>query len=194
MDLKERTYRTLLVSSAEKMTSPVKKLLVRLGCQPVTEADHISLAKRLLRDRSFDLILINSPLPDDTGIRFAIDAAGSGRCAVLLITSMELYEEITEKVVPFGVFTLPRPVHQQSLIRGLSWMKSARELLRTQEKKTLSVEDKVEEIRLVNRAKWLLISQAGLSEAEAHRVIEKRAMDHSISRRKVAEDIITTYT
>ena len=103
-------------------------------------------------------------------------------------------EEITEKVVPFGVFTLPRPVHQQSLIRGLSWMKSARELLRTQEKKTLSVEEKMEEIRLVNRAKWLLISQAGLSEAEAHRVIEKRAMDHSISRRKVAEDIITTYT
>ena len=51
----------------------------------------------------------------------------------------------------------------------------------------------MEDIRLVNRAKLLLIEQLKMSESEAHRYIEKRAMDTCVKRRKVAEDIIKTY-
>ena len=68
------------------------------------------------------------------------------------------------------------------------------ERLRRLEKKTLSVEEKMEEIRVVNRAKWLLISALQMEEPQAHRYIEKQAMDHSISKREVAEEIIRTYT
>ena len=49
------------------------------------------------------------------------------------------------------------------------------------------------EIRLVNRAKWLLISELNMTEANAHRYIEKQAMDRCVSRRQVAEEIIKTY-
>jgi len=50
------------------------------------------------------------------------------------------------------------------------------------------------EIRLVNKAKWILISELFLSEPEAHRYIEKQAMDRCISKRTIAEEIIKTYT
>ena len=76
---------------------------------------------------------------------------------------------------------------------ALSWMRSARERLRRSEKKTLTLEEKMEEIRLVNRAKWLLISELKMTEPNAHRYIEKQAMDRCISRRQVAEEIIKTY-
>ena len=49
------------------------------------------------------------------------------------------------------------------------------------------------EIRLVNRAKWLLISEVKMDEPSAHRYIEKQAMDRCISKREVAEEIIKTY-
>ena len=53
-------------------------------------------------------------------------------------------------------------------------------------------EEKMQEIRLVNRAKWLLISKDGLTEDEAHHRIEKLAMDRCITKREIAEYIIMT--
>ena len=49
------------------------------------------------------------------------------------------------------------------------------------------------EIRLVNRAKWLLISEVKMTEPDAHRYIEKQAMDLCVSKREIAEQIIKTY-
>lgn len=48
----------------------------------------------------------------------------------------------------------------------------------------------VEEIRLVNRAKLILIKMRGMTEAEAHRFITHSAMDRCIKKRRVAEEII----
>ncbi|MBQ2927928.1 MAG: ANTAR domain-containing protein, partial [Oscillospiraceae bacterium] len=57
-----------------------------------------------------------------------------------------------------------------------------------------SIEEKMEEIRIVNRAKWLLISELKFDEPGAHRYIEKQAMDRCVSRKDIAEEIITTYS
>ena len=51
----------------------------------------------------------------------------------------------------------------------------------------------MEEIRLVNRAKWILIEQLKMTEAEAHRFIEKQAMDRCSAKREIALGIIKTY-
>ena len=77
---------------------------------------------------------------------------------------------------------------------ALDWLASARERLRKFEKKTLSIEEKMAEIRLVNKAKWLLIGELHMDEPDAHRYIEKQAMDRCISRREIAEEIIKTYS
>ena len=106
----------------------------------------------------------------------------------------ELHAEIYDKVAEYGVFTLPKPTSKPMLAIALGWMSSARERLRRTEKKTLSIEEKMEEIRIVNRAKWLLISEIKMDEPQAHRYIEKQAMDRCISKRDVAEEIIKTYS
>ena len=46
----------------------------------------------------------------------------------------------------------------------------------------------------VNRAKWLLISSLGMSEPEAHRYIEKQAMDRCVPKGVIADEIIRTYS
>lgn len=52
---------------------------------------------------------------------------------------------------------------------------------------------KIDGIRLVNRAKWALIEHLGMTEDQAHRYIEKQAMDARVSKKEVAEGIIRTY-
>ena len=61
------------------------------------------------------------------------------------------------------------------------------------EQKTKALQQKVADIHTVNHAKWLLIQHDNMTENEAHRFIEKQAMDMRLSRREVAESIIRTY-
>ena len=49
------------------------------------------------------------------------------------------------------------------------------------------------EIKIVNRAKWTLINSLNMSEEDAHRYIEKQAMDRCVSKRAIAEEIIRSY-
>ncbi|MBR5730465.1 MAG: ANTAR domain-containing protein [Firmicutes bacterium] len=194
MDLMERTYSALVVSAAEKLNTALSELLAGACCRPVSTVSNISAAKRACSERSFDFVIINSPLPDDPGIRFAIDMAAGKGTVVLLLVRGEFYDEVYDKVVVHGVFMLSRPLSRQLMETGLDWMASARERLRKLEKKTLSVEDKMEEIRVVNRAKWILISELKMDEPQAHRYIEKQAMDRCIPRKEIAAEIIRTYT
>ena len=44
-----------------------------------------------------------------------------------------------------------------------------------------------------NALRWLLISNEGMLEPEAHRFLEKEAMDRCITKKSVAEEIIKKY-
>ena len=57
----------------------------------------------------------------------------------------------------------------------------------------LKLMQKIEDIRIVDRAKCILISNLSMTEAEAHRYIEKQAMDMRLPKRKVAEEILKIY-
>ncbi len=190
MDLKLRVYSVLFVSASEKINNAVFDLLPKSKYAPVLIVSDISSAKRAFTEREFDLVIVNSPLPDDAGIRFAIDVCDSKNTVVLLLVRNELYDEISSRVVLHGVFTLAKPTSRASVALALSWMASAREKLRKYEHKALSIEEKMKEIRLVNRAKWLLISELNMSEPDAHRYIEKQAMDQCIPKIQIAENII----
>ena len=194
MSLKERIYSVLLVSASKNLNENLYKMLPCSKYNPIKTVSNVSAAKRELNDKSFDLIIINSPLPDDDGMRFSIDAVRHKNTVILLIVRSEIYAETFDKTALSGVFLLPKPLSVPSMNLALDWLISARERLRNTEKKVLSVEDKMEEIRLVNRAKWLLISEVKMTEPDAHRYIEKQAMDRCVSRKQIAEEIINTYS
>ena len=52
--------------------------------------------------------------------------------------------------------------------------------------------EKIEELRLVNHAKWILIDRFNMSEKESHRYIEKQAMDYCCSCREIAQGSMKT--
>ena len=194
MSLKERIYSVLVVSSSEKFNTAFAELLPPSGYQPTHIATSASEAKRCLAERSFDFIIINLPLPDESGVRFAVDCCRSQTTVVLVLARNDVYSEIYDKAVDHGIFALPKPTSRAALTQALSWLASARERLRKLEQKTLSIEERMEEIRIVNRAKFLLISELKMAEPDAHHYIEKYAMDNCISKREAAQNIIKIYS
>ncbi len=193
MVFQERTYSVLLVSASEKFNTTIMPLLPATDYWPVSTAKSVGEAQRRLLEDSYDIVLINAPLPDDFGMRLAIDTCGSSEAGVLLLVKNEHYNEIDAKVLSYGVMTLSKPTSLQMIAQSLRVLCATRERLRRMEAKQVTVEEKIEEIRLVNRAKWLLIECLSMAEADAHRYIEKQAMDLRVTKREVAENIIKTY-
>ncbi|MBQ7173496.1 MAG: ANTAR domain-containing protein [Clostridia bacterium] len=191
---REQTYRVLIVSASEAFAKELSGLLPLPTFSPIKTVPAISLAKRELSERDFDFVIINSPLRDDPGTHFAIDAADASGAVVLFLTRAEQYDEAYGTLSGNGVFLLQKPISRSLFSVAADWLVSAREGLRKTQKKTMSIEEKVNEIRLVNRAKWLLISELKMTESDAHRYIEKQAMDRCVPKKQVAEEIIKLYS
>lgn len=194
MSLENRIYSVLLVSASDTFNTAVYDMLPESKYSPVKTVKSINAAKRACAEKSFDFIIVNSPLPDGAGTRLAVDICSTSGTVVLFMAGAELYGELNSELSRQGVFTLIKPTSKPMLLTALGWMASTRERLKKSEKKTLSIEEKMEEIRLVNRAKWLLIGEIKMDEQKAHRYIEKLAMDRCVSKREIAEEIIKTYT
>ena len=193
MVFQERTYSVLIVTASERFTDSIMPLLPMTDYWPVQTASSVAEARRWLADTEFDIVLINTPLPDDFGMHLAIDICTGSGAGVLLLVKNDHYNEIYSKVVRYGVITLSKPTNRQMVAQNLRILCATRERIRQMQAKQATVEEKIKEIRLVNRAKWLLIECLNMTEAEAHRYIEKQAMDLRISRREAAESIIKTY-
>ena len=193
MESEERSYSILLVSASDKFNSSLLPLLSGNSYNNVTVSSDISAARRLFAENSYDFVIVNTPLPDDFGTRFALDVCEQSATGVMLLVKAEHYPDISARVSRFGVFTLSKPTTSQMISQSLMLLSATRERLRRMEQKTASIEERMEEIRIVNRAKWLLIEQLKMTEGEAHRYIEKQAMDRCISKRSVAESIISIY-
>ena len=56
-----------------------------------------------------------------------------------------------------------------------------------------TLQERIEELRLIDRAKCVLIQRLGLSESQAHRYIEKQAMDRRLTRAEVSRSLLQTY-
>ena len=184
----------LLVSASEKFNTVALSLLPATDYWPVTTASSVGEARRRLVDADFDLVLVNAPLPDEMGIDFAAEASRESDAAVLLLIRGELYDETYYRALPSGVATLAKPTSQQTMAQSLRLLCAMRERLRGARQHQATVEERIEEIRLVNRAKWLLITELQMEEPQAHRYITKQAMDRCITRKEVAEEIINTYS
>lgn len=187
-------YSVLLVSASEKLNAAVLPLLPGTDFWPVTTVGSMSRAKRLLLEQRYDLVIVNAPLPDGMGTDFAVKLCGETDAAIALLIRHELYEETNARALPSGVVVVSKPTNSQLLLQVIRDLCAMRERLRAMRDKQATVEEKMEEIRRMNQAKWLLIEREGLSEQAAHERILRTAMERRISKRAAAEEIIRQNT
>lgn len=192
--LTERSLQSVLVvSGTVKGIQFLSDLLPSSAYAPVTSVSNAGEARRMLSAVPYDLVIINAPLADEPGYELAMYLADETPSCVLLIVKSELFDEICYRTEPHGVLTVAKPNARQTFHQAISLLTAMREKLRKMEKKTANLQAKMDEIRIVNRAKWVLIEYLHMNEAQAHRYIEKQAMDMRLTRREVAESLIKTY-
>ena len=183
----------LIVSSMEKSTAFFVEMLNAASIHEITVLPSCGEARRLLFEQDFDLVLINAPLKDETGERLARQIAAKGQAQVILVVKAVYFDEISAVCEDDGVLSVAKPINRTVFWSALTLAKSSQRRVLKMKAENQRLKQTIEDIRIVDRAKCLLISHLRMSEQEAHRYIEKQAMDMRSTRRAVAEGILKTY-
>ena len=183
----------LIVSISEKGTSFIREMLNAASIREVAIMKSAGEARRLLLEREFDIVLVNAPLGDESGESLSRYIASKGLAQVILVVKSEFFEAVSAVCEEDGVLTVSKPVNRTVFWSALKLASSAQKQVKRVQAENSQLKQKIEDIRIVDRAKCLLISYLNVSEQEAHRHIEKQAMDLRTTRRGVAEEIIKMY-
>ena len=165
----------LLIISGSKNSLPVLMELFKQTDYSQIESTHDSFEARRLLSMSFDLVLINAPLQNESGIK------------------SESCDEIAQRVEASGVLVVPKPLNRVLFYQALHLINASRRQFMRLKSENERLQEKIAEIRLVDRAKCALIQYADMTEPQAHRYIEKQAMDLRRTRGDIAQSILKAY-
>lgn len=183
----------LLVSSA-KGQQALGQLLQSVA-QPkpqISNAEGGAEARRFLLAQDWDTVIINAPLLDENGPDLALLAARQCQASVLLLLKAEALGWQT-RLEAEGVLVLPKPLNRATLEQTLAMLRVVNLRQRQLLAENRRLRQKLEEERLIGRAKCLLAVNCRLDEAAAHAWLERTAMNRRETKREVAEAVIRKY-
>lgn len=183
------TYSVLLVTKDKKQQTLITAML-----QPpvfdVCVCSDFNDARRRVAERVFTMILAD--FAEGDGVSFASDIASTNSTILLMVPS-QYFEQVSYKVESSGILTITAPFDQFYFYNMIKVAIAVHYKVQIISSQTVKLKEKMEEIRLVNRAKMLLMQNRNLKEPEAHHFIEKEAMDRCIKKTAVAGEIIKCY-
>jgi len=183
----------LVVSDSDKDAAFFSALLNAASINQVTCSKSADDARRLILTQDFDYIIVDTPLKDESGETFSRYAASGGVSQVLLLVESKFFNTVSAACEADGVMTISKPADKSFLWSALLFAKSVQNRMKRIQVENARLKQKIEDIRIIDRAKCLLISYMRMSEQESHRYIEKQAMDIRSTRRIVAEGILKRY-
>ena len=183
----------IIVTSSEKSTAYFTEVLNAASVTQITAAKSCGEARRCFLERDFDLVIINAPLRDESGEGLARHIAAKGASQVILAVAGEHFDAVSAVCENDGILTISKPISRAVFWSALNLARAVHNRLMRMQSENRKLQQKIEDIRIADRAKSVLISRLNMNEQEAHRYIEKQAMDMRLSKRAVAEGILRTY-
>lgn len=181
---------SVLVVTKDIKTSTLISAMLVPPMFDVILAEDFNEARRLCTERVFNIVIVD--FADGEGTDFAVDIS-SCTSTILLLAPTQFFDQLSYRVEPYGILTITSPFDQFYFYNMIKIAIAVQYKVHFLSSQTIKLKEKMEEIRIVNRAKMLLMQNKEMSEQEAHRFLEKQAMDRSMKRIAVADEIIKTY-
>ncbi len=148
---------------------------------------------RSVSSRPVDVAVVGYSLSDMSGLEFAGDLIEKCDCSVLLLTPPEQMAYVKEQSGGMDIVTLQRPATAQSLLSALELIEHYRSRLRKVSDEAQKLKIDLERRALAEKAKVLLMHRLAMTEAEAWRYLQKRAMDSGRTLKDIASQVLELY-
>lgn len=182
----------VLIISSRKSSAEGLSVFMRdtFGCR-IRTADTAQQAREIISvNRSWELVMINMPLGDESGLELAKYVAEDTAASCVIFVKAEEAEKIMDTADRSSIIVITKPFSRQTLYQILKAVDTALKRSWSLYEETVRLERKIEEIRLIDKAKFSLMQYRGMTEEEAHTYLEQYAMKNRKKKTIAASELI----
>lgn len=211
----ERTNPTVVVAEDESVNRmDLVAMLEDNGYDVVGQAANGEEAIALTRELHPDVVCMDVKMPHMDGITAAGVICDENIAPVVMLTAFSQTDLVKQAIGAGAMAYVTKPYEESKLLPALAVamgrfaeindlldsverneteLQATQEKLKDAEEKLKKTQDTLEERKLVDRAKGLLMDKANFSEQGAFRWIQKTSMDQRIPKKRLAMAIIEKY-
>jgi response regulator NasT len=184
------TVRVVIAEDEAIIRLDLKETLEEEGYVVVGETGRGDKAVDLVRDLRPDLAILDVKMPGMDGLEAARLISKDRICGVLILTAFSQREIVEEARDAGALAYLVKPFQKSDLIPAMEVALGRFKELQVLNGEIEELGEQLEARKTIDRAKGVLIDQHGMSEADAYGFIQRGAMNHRTTMRKVAEMIV----
>ncbi|EIT86768.1 ethanolamine two-component response regulator [Fictibacillus macauensis ZFHKF-1] len=183
--------RIMVVDDESILRMDLKEMLSEAGYEIAAEANTGELAIEMAALHQPDLILMDVKMPKMNGIKASRIIEKSFNIPVLLLTAYSQTEDVEDAKKAGIVGYLVKPVTEQQLIPAVEIALAQSQKVKRLLKDMRKLEEKIEERKLIEKAKGIIMETHHLNEESAYQKLRSYCMNHRIVMKQLAQYIIT---
>ncbi len=168
----------------------LKSMLVDLGFDEILECGDGAKAVELALGSFPDMAILDVSMPGMDGITAAIEIRKKLKIPIMLLTSA-CDSATVKRASASGIAAfLTKPLRQQDLLPAIEIALQHVEEVENLKEKIDDLRELIENRKIIEKAKGIVMEKNRTSEAEAYRIMQKTAMDKRKTLRQVADGIL----
>ena len=188
--MSSETIRVLIAEDEALIRLDLKEMLEEEGYSVVGEVGDGQQAVDLARDLSPDLVILDIQMPVLDGLSAAEQIAGARIAPVIVLTAFS-QRELVERARDAGAMAyLVKPFSKNDLIPAIEVARGRFAEMAALDGEVRTLEERLETRKVVEQAKGRLMTDQGMTEAEAFRWIQRTAMNQRTSMKALAESLL----
>lgn len=183
--------KVMIISSSKDLAEKIRAALPLVKYQ-ILIVSSFSDAKLLLTKQKFSYCIIVGTM--DNFVKQTREVLRNQGLSVLLIVKKESYDQVAYQMSQVPVFVISFPVSKQMVYQSLACLNVMHQNLLVANNQIMKLQKKINDLKIINQAKCILIEQYHYSEEKAHHYIERSAMENAKTSVQVARQIIELNT
>jgi two-component system, response regulator PdtaR len=184
------SLRVVIAEDEAIIRMDLRETLQEEGYDVVGETGRGDTVVDLIRETKPDLAILDIKMPGADGLEAARVINAERLCGVLMLTAFSQREVVEEARDAGALAFLVKPFQKSDLIPAIEVAMGRFRELTSLSGEVYALGDQLEARKVIDRAKGLLIDDAGLSESDAFTFIQKTAMSERTRMRDVADRIL----
>lgn len=192
--MSSETTRVLIAEDEALIRLDLKEMLEEEGYEVVAEVGDGQHAVDQARALVPDLVILDIQMPVLDGLSAAEQIAGERLAPVIVLTAFS-QRELVERARDAGAMAyLVKPFSKNDLVPAIEVARARFSEMTALDSEVRTLEDRLETRKVVEKAKGVLMTEQGMTEAEAFRWIQRTAMNQRTSMKALAESILAPGT
>ncbi len=182
-----------LISSQENLAKTLKTILIPAGYKIAGESPGGINALRLIRALSLDLIILDADLRNISALELA-KIISADKIAPLLLLTSSCPAEMISRAENTWIFAFAlKPITPANLLPAVQSALTAFSHFSQIEKKVNRLEKTLENRKIIEQAKGLLMENLHVNETDAYNKLRQQSMNKGVPLAKIAKAVILLY-